>query len=352
MDEIREIPLSEIEWPNPIRAEISDKDIETMSKSIMATGQIQAIVVQSVGPHKYEGVVGHLRFLGAQRAHVTTIMARIHSFSDGSEKKVWQLVENVVRRELNAMVRAEAMDSIKQHYEREIGPKEEIVDSIRKEVTELSGEKAPSRRTVWRYLDLAKSVPNDVKKILRGATSDVFGITHAEQLLRLKEDHDGMLKVAQFIVESKPTAAGLKTFVNDYLKIKESATDQVKEAVEKKEISMKQGAALSAARVETQEPLLELTKKGSLNPAETKKVVDFALGHENRVGELLAVGKEDPGKAVAIAEGKGTLQTEDIPSFFRTKDIEEYKVPCKCPECLSEFKKRITVDWKKGELKF
>jgi len=363
MDEVKEILLSEIEWPDPLREEINDEDIERMKTSIMATGQIHAIVVQEVEPHKYHGVIGRLRFLGAQRAHVTTILARIHSFSDESEKTVWQLVENVVRRELNAMIKAEAIDKIKQNYEREIGEKlqskhevdfkAEIVESIRKEVEDLSGEEPPSRRTVWRYLEIAKVVPEDVKKLLRGVTSSTFGVGHADQLLRLKEDHDGMLKAAQFIIENNPTVAGLKTFIDDYATIRLCGTDQVKEAVEKKEISVRQGAVLAEATSETQDQILDMTKKGELKPAETKKIVDFAIRHEDRVPELLAAGKKDPEKAVAIAQGRDSIQDEGGQSFFRGNSLmEEYKIPCKCPQCLAGFNTKITVNWEKGELKY
>lgn len=354
MDEVKEISLSEIEWPDPIREEINEEDVERMKKSIMATGQIQAIVVQEVEPHKYHGIIGRLRFSGAQRAHVATILCRIHTFSDESEKKVWQLVENVVRTELNAIVKAEAMDKIKQNYEREIGPAPEIVESLRKEVADLSGEEPPSKRTVYRYLELAKAVPEDVKKLLRSVTSGTFGIGHADQLLRLKDDPNGMLKTAQFIVENNPTVAGLKTFITDYLMIQVSASDQVKEAVEKKEITMRHGAALAGASTETQERILDITKKGDLKASETNSMVTFAIDHPDRVSELFETGKKDPEKAVAIAQGKDGIQTEDgSRTFFRGKSLmEEYQIPCKCPQCLTSFDTRITINWEKGELKF
>lgn len=352
MDEVREIPLSEIEWPDPAREEISDKDIDDMAKSFMATGQIQAIVVEEVGLEKYHGVIGRLRFLGAQKAHAATILCRIHSFMEESEKKIWQLVENVMRRELNAMVKAETMDKIRQNYEDEIGgPQPEIVDSIRKEVEDLSGEKPPSKRSVWRYLELAKAVPEDVKKLLRGVTSVTFGVGHADQLLRLKEDHNGMLKATQFIIQNQPTVAGLKSFITDYQMVQIGATDQVKEAVDKKEISLKHGAALAGASAENQEQILDLAKKGDLNPVETKKIVDFASEHGNRMPELLAAGKKDPEKAVAIARGKEGFQTEEN-CFFRSKKVEEFKVPCKCPLCLASFESRIIIDWERGEIKY
>lgn len=362
MDEIREIPLVDIDWPDPIREEINQRDIEKMKKSIQATGQIQPIIVQYVSPHKYHGIVGRLRYLGAEQAQVSTILSRIHAFTDESEKKVWQLVENLVRRELNPIVKAEALEKLRAHYESELGmapekSAEPIVESIRKEVEEVSGEEAPSKRTVYRSLEIAKSFPDSVKKLLRSAPRDTFGKRHAEQLLRLKEDPEGMLKAAKFILHQKPTSAGLKTFVDDYFKVENQAVEAVKEAEERGDITMRHAAAISAASIEIQEPILNITKKGALKASETKKIADFAEGHEDRVEELLEKGAKEPEQAVAIASGRDVLETEEeVKTFFRGKKglakEEKFEIPCECPQCQTRFKRPIKVQWEKGEITF
>lgn len=191
MDQFREIPLTEIQWPDPIREEIRPEDIKKMAKSFSATGQILPIVVQCIGPHKYHGIVGRLRYLGAEAAKVPSLMARIHGFTDESEKRVWQLVENLVRVDLNPIARADAMDRLKASYEKELGmspeaAKEPIVESMRKEIAEVSDEEVPSAKTLYAYLNMAKSFPDDIKKLLRVLPRENFGKRHAEQLLRLK----------------------------------------------------------------------------------------------------------------------------------------------------------------------
>ena len=101
MDRFIEIALSDISWEDPIRDEINKEDIEDMAKSILASGQIHPIVMEEREPGKYNGVVGRLRYEATKRAGKSTILARIHSFIDESDKKAWQLIENVVRRGLN-----------------------------------------------------------------------------------------------------------------------------------------------------------------------------------------------------------------------------------------------------------
>jgi ParB-like chromosome segregation protein Spo0J len=357
MDETKEIPLNQIVWPDPIRDEISDKDIEDMRTSIMATGQIEPIIVERTNatPELYNGIIGRRRYLGAQRAQLPTILARIHSFSDNPERKVWQIVENVVRRNLNPLNYAEALRRLKQYYEQEIpaAGEEPIVESMQKEIADVSAGEAPSKKTIWKYLDMAKSIPDDIKKPLQSLAGETFGQRHAEQLLRLKHDHDGMVKAASYITECKPTASALKTFIEDYLKVKQGATEEVKQAIEKEEISIRHGAIISQAAGKLQQPILEMTKKGDLKAAQIKKVVDFSQAHEDRVPELL---KRAPKQAVAIAEGKDVLETEEqVKIFLRGKnglaETQELLIPCECPECQTQFNRKITVDWNKGEVK-
>ena len=59
------------------------------------------------------------------------------------EKKAWQLAENLHRKELTAMQRAEAYKEIRESYEKELGGKygEQIVTTITETQEKLTGEK-------------------------------------------------------------------------------------------------------------------------------------------------------------------------------------------------------------------
>jgi len=60
------------------------------------------------------------------------------------------------------------------------GREKDIIGTIAKRQEELTGEKAPAERTVWRYIQLAKELPNEIKTVV----DDSFGVEHGVQLLR------------------------------------------------------------------------------------------------------------------------------------------------------------------------
>lgn len=360
MDDFREINLSDIEWDDFLR-DITDKDIEDMTKSVIATGLIHPIIVERKEGGKYRGIAGRLRFEASKRAGKATILARIHCFMDNSHRKVWQLVENLVRREPNALTIGEGYEKLREYYRKEgierDGP---IIESIQKEIQEVCGENAPSKRTVYQYLQIAKDFPEEVKRILRSVTSNTFGRAHALQLLRLRksEHHRAMLDFAEKIRNQELTTRNqLKAAIDDYFKMHERGIAEVNKAVESQDISLRHAAIISEANGDVQKPLLEIARRGSLKPIQVKKLVDFTLAHNDRIREILAKGVENPEKAVAIAEGKSILETaEDVKAFFRGRrglaEEEEFDIPCTCPLCKTLLSRKIRVNWAKGELTF
>lgn len=359
MDRFEEISLDKIAWNDSVRDDVSRKDVEDMAKSILASGLIHPIVVEEVEANKFLGIVGRLRFLGYERIGKTTILCRIHSFLDDSSRKGWQLIENLVRRDLNPVAIGEGYKKFKEYCEQELGGEydKDIIGTMRTAMQDVSGEEAPSDKTIWQYMQFAKDFPENVKTVLKSLAGKSFGREHAVQLLRLKGNPEAMLRFAERIREVKPSKRQLRAQISDYLKYQKKATEPVKTAFENKEITLKQAAAIAVAEDTVQPLVLDMTKKGSLKSAEVKKVVDFTEAHEDRKAEILNKGMQSPELAVAIAEGKEVLETkEDVKAFFRGKkgltEEEKYEIPCECPHCKGVFRRKVNVNWMKGELVF
>lgn len=216
-DQYVELQPNLIFWKDPIRKEIPAEDINSMATSFMMHGQIEPIVVE--GPDqigKYEGICGQMRYEAVKHFQGKPILARVHKFKHSREKREWQLAENLHRRDLTAMQRAEAYkelyDSMRAEYGGEVKDKN-IVFTIAKRQEELTGEK-PAERTVEKYIQVARELPEDVKK---SVTGDAFGIRHAEQLLRLKDVPDKQLELAEKFAEKPMTVHLLKRKVTKIL---------------------------------------------------------------------------------------------------------------------------------------
>jgi len=195
-DKYLELPTDVIVWKDPIR-DIRKEDINNMAASFTCHGQIEPIVVD--WPHeegKYEGVCGRLRYEAMKRFPGKPILARVHRFKSAREKREWQLAENLHRRDLTAIQKADAFKELYESYRDELGGVHDkhIVSTLAESLQEISGEKAPAERTIQKYIQVARELPNEVKKTVTG---DGFGLRHAEQLLRLKDKPQEQLKLAE-----------------------------------------------------------------------------------------------------------------------------------------------------------
>jgi ParB/RepB/Spo0J family partition protein len=223
-DQYLEIPLELIYWKETVREVLKQQDIIDMASSLRLHQQIEPIVVKPPDEEGgYEGVIGRLRFEGAKHAHLKTILARVHQFESIREVREWQLVENLHRRQLSELERDEGYrelyDLIKQ--ERSGVYKEHIVKDMAKKVEEFTGER-PSEKTIWKRIQIARELPEGVKKTVKSLPGESFGVKHAEQLLRLKDDPDKQLQFAEefaaTVVKGKPmTVKNLKKKVDNLI---------------------------------------------------------------------------------------------------------------------------------------
>lgn len=219
-DKLVRVPLPLIEWKSPIR-DFTDEDVKNMATSLRVHGQIQPIVCKPIQNGVYEGVCGRLRYEGAKYAKIPEILVRIHKFQRDSEVKAWQLAENLHRRDLTAIQKAEAYNQLYELAKEEVGGKygEQIVSTIAKTQEDFSGEKS-SEQNIRQYIQVAKDLPLKIKdKII---IDNNFGLAHGLQLLRLKDKLEKQIELVEdfhdSVIEDKPlTVKQLKKKVDKIL---------------------------------------------------------------------------------------------------------------------------------------
>jgi ParB family chromosome partitioning protein len=216
-EKFKNLPLSSIIWESPIR-DFKEEDIERMANSIKMHGIIEPIVVNEANEKGfYEGICGRLRYEAVKKLGFQTILCRIHKFSNETEKKIWQLVENLHRKELTAIERAEAYHKLFEFYEKEMKlPREEITKRIASNIEEFTGEKE-SEKTIQEYLRISKFLPEKAKMRLTG--NPQIGVRHALELLRLKDNSKKLNEVVEELTSKPMTVGRLKEIIDESLGI-------------------------------------------------------------------------------------------------------------------------------------
>lgn len=135
-DGLRMISISEIR-PNPDqpRQRFDDAALDELSDSMRERGVIQPIVVRSHGKH-FQIVAGERRWRAAQRARLHQIPAIIRQLNDAETLEI-AIVENVQRRDLNALEEAEAYARLKDEYGHSQAKLAEIVGKSRSHIANL-----------------------------------------------------------------------------------------------------------------------------------------------------------------------------------------------------------------------
>ncbi|GAA4522456.1 hypothetical protein GCM10023191_101700 [Actinoallomurus oryzae] len=102
--------------PNPANVRDDLGDLSELADSIAAHGILQPLLVQphpDRGDGEYELLAGHRRLAAAQQAGLTTVPVIVRPAVDSAEALELMLVENVQRRDLNPMDKAEAMAELR-----------------------------------------------------------------------------------------------------------------------------------------------------------------------------------------------------------------------------------------------
>jgi len=344
MDEYREIEIDKIEWKDPVRPEIKEEDIQAMAASFMTHAQIEPIIVKPMNEHgKYEGIIGRLRYEATKYGNRKTVEARIHYFHDESEVKSWQLAENLHRVDLSVVQKAEASKELYERLKKEVpGAKTDtpIITAMAISVHEMTGI-APAEKSIRESLRIASKLGKKAKNLLTGQKK--FEVRSVNALLNI-ENEDDQAGIAKRAIEGDWTVARVKKEVHDYLKVEESATEKVKETLEKGDVTLQHAAEITRLKEEDQEKLTDIVVNGQLKPAQVKKVADFIETHPEEVPALF---RNTPEQILAITEGKEVLKTEeDVEKFFRGKKGQAIVEEFTCPSC----HRKLQVDWFKGEI--
>jgi ParB family chromosome partitioning protein len=165
----RELQLDNI-GPNPYQARTvwNDDDLLELAESIRANGIIQPIIVRPF-QGRYQLIAGERRFRAAQMASLSAIPALVRDVTD-EQLFEWSLVENIHRRDLNAIERAKA-------YQRYVN----AFSLTQAEAAQRLGEDRSVIANHMRLLDL----PEDVRQML---VDGKLSMGHARAILGLPTD--------------------------------------------------------------------------------------------------------------------------------------------------------------------
>jgi ParB family chromosome partitioning protein len=168
-DSMREIALAEVS-PNPYQARTvwNDEDLAELTASVKANGVIQPIVVRPF-QGAYQLVAGERRLRAAQMAGLACIPALVREVTE-EQLFEWSLVENIHRRDLNAVERAKA-------YQRYLG----AFSLTQADAAERLGE---DRSVIANYLRLL-DLPEEIKQML---VDGRLTMGHARAILSLPTD--------------------------------------------------------------------------------------------------------------------------------------------------------------------
>ncbi len=156
--------------PAQPRQDIDEKEIESLAQSLRDHGLIQPIVVRRLGD-RYQLIAGERRLRAAIKAGWSEVPAQIR---DADDRQVAELaiIENLQRKDLNALEKAESFQQYLQIY----GCTQE----------ELAGRLAIDRSTVANFIRLLE-LPDEVRQAVRTGT---VSAGHARALLPLGEEHE------------------------------------------------------------------------------------------------------------------------------------------------------------------
>lgn len=171
---IQMMPVSSIEpHLGQPRRHFDEEALDELAASIKARGLIQPIVVRPHG-HRYQIVAGERRWRAAQRARLHEIPVIVRDFDDAETLEV-ALLENIQRRDLNAIEEAEG-------YKRLIGEYGHTQEALGKLVHKSRSHIA----NLLRLLDLPESVRQLVEtgELSMGHARALIGAGDAEALAR------------------------------------------------------------------------------------------------------------------------------------------------------------------------
>jgi ParB family chromosome partitioning protein len=168
------MPVSSIEpHLGQPRRHFDEEALAELAASIQARGLIQPIVVRPHG-HRYQIVAGERRWRAAQKARLHEVPVIVRDFSDAETLEV-ALLENIQRRDLNAIEEAEAYKRLMSEYGHTQEALARLVHKSRSHIANL-----------LRLLDLPQAVREMVVtgELSMGHARALVGASEAEAIAR------------------------------------------------------------------------------------------------------------------------------------------------------------------------
>lgn len=160
------------------RTDVENSELDDLAQSIKQNGILNPIVVRKLSSEKYEILAGERRYQAAKIAGLKKVPVTIVDVND-KQALVIGLVENLQRKDLNALETAEGIQKLVEEFK-----------YSHEGVAEAIGRSRPMISNLLRLLKL----PEGVKEALRGGEIEMG---HARALLALTEEKQ--LKVCEEI---------------------------------------------------------------------------------------------------------------------------------------------------------
>jgi ParB family chromosome partitioning protein len=194
---LREVALADVS-PNPYQARTvwSEVDLAELTASVKANGVIQPIIVRPF-QGAYQVIAGERRLRAAQMAGLARIPALVREVTE-EQLFEWSLVENIHRRDLNAVERAKA-------YQRYLG----AFSLTQAEAADRLGE---DRSVIANYLRLL-DLPEEIKQML---VDGRLTMGHARAILSLPTD-ELRRKLANRALAGRLSVREVERLVRKYL---------------------------------------------------------------------------------------------------------------------------------------
>lgn len=194
---LRELPLGSIA-PNPYQARTvwDEEQLSELCESIKANGVIQPIIVRPF-QGGYQLIAGERRFRAAELASLKSIPALVREVND-EQLFEWSLVENIHRRDLNAIERAKA-------YRRYL----RAFSLTQSEAAERLGE---DRSVIANYIRILE-LPSEIRDMLVG---ERLSMGHARAILGLPTD-ELRRKLANRALAGRLSVREVERLVRNYL---------------------------------------------------------------------------------------------------------------------------------------
>ncbi len=176
---INELPVGALK-PNRFqpRSHFDPAGIEELAESIRSQGVVQPLVVSALKDGGYTIIAGERRWRAAQKAGLETVPVVLREVSGDQELLELALVENLQRRDLDAIEEAEAYNALRETF----GLSQE----------EISRRVGKARSTVTNTLRLLR-LPREVQDLIRagelspGQARPILALSDAVQQVELAE---------------------------------------------------------------------------------------------------------------------------------------------------------------------